>query len=141
MFTIKFFQLFWIFEIFHSMILEKNFFDMARHILQFFWNKVYMSPQVCVLEICNQLILENSRADCSVYGILFSVKKKNAKEQSVLTLWAILIYLMEKTPTARGYRDVFMRWDVFPVASLYKEGPFFLYILSRLALSYTHTLH
>ena len=35
-----------------------------------------MPPQVCVLEICNQLILEYSRADCPVYGILFSVKEK-----------------------------------------------------------------
>lgn len=81
MFTIKFFQLFWIFEIFHSMKFsidfgKKNFWYDKKHILKFFWNKVYMSPQVYVLEICNQLILEYSRADCPIYGILFSVNEK-----------------------------------------------------------------
>ena len=44
-----------------------------------------MSPQVCVLEICNQLILEYSRANCSVYGILFSVFKKKKKSQGTVS--------------------------------------------------------
>lgn len=42
---------------------------------------------------------------------------------SGLMLWALLIHFIEKTLTALGDTDVLTRWDVFPVASLCKEGP------------------